>query len=70
MKERVRIFTYASGEGSTLAESDLQAHINEWLADVNGKLLHVRQSESHRPGSAQHITISVWYLPEESVSES
>ena len=47
-------------------ESDLEDHINEWLAQFNGKLLFVTQSESHRQDTTQHTTICVWYLPEES----
>jgi hypothetical protein len=64
MQERVKVFTYASGTGSTLIEITLEDHINEWLASVGGKLLHVSQSESERDGTA-HITVCVWYLPSE-----
>lgn len=64
MTERVKVFHCVSGEGSTVLESGLEDHINEWLASVNGKLLRVTQSESQRPGAAQHITVCVWYMPE------
>ena len=62
MNERVKIFTYSSGTGSTLIESSLEDHINAWLKSVDGKLLMVTQSESERQGMA-HITVCVWYLP-------
>jgi hypothetical protein len=61
MNERVKIFTYSSGTGSTLIEPSLEDHINEWLKTVNGKLLMVTQSESERQGMA-HITVCIWYL--------
>lgn len=64
MKERVKVFTYVSGTGSTLVESTLEDHINEWLQRTKGKVLHVSQSESERQGAA-HITVNVWYLPDE-----
>ena len=38
MKERVKVFTYASGEGSTVLESGLEDHINDWLRQVDGRL--------------------------------
>ena len=69
MKERVKVFTYVSGTGSTVIETTLENHMNEWLESVNGKLLHVSQSESERQGAA-HVTVCVWYMPEEPPSES
>lgn len=63
MNERVKIFTYTSGTGSTLIESSLEDHINEWLRNVPGRLLRVSQSESERQGAA-HVTIAVWYEPQ------
>ncbi len=69
MKERVKVFTYVSGTGSTVIETKLEDHINEWLESVSGKLLHVCQSESERQGAA-HVTVSVWYLSEELRSET
>ena len=64
MRERVKVFTYVSGTGSTVIETSLEDHINEWLASVNGKLLNVSQSESERQGMA-HVTVCLWYLPSE-----
>lgn len=65
MNERVKVFTYASGTGSTLIEPTLEDHVNEWLEQTKAKLLFVTQSESERQGTA-HITLCVWYLPEDS----
>lgn len=62
MKERVRIFTYSSGTGSTLIETTLEDHINEWLARIDGEIRFVTQSESERQKTA-HVTVSVWYVP-------
>lgn len=62
MNERVKIFTYTSGTGSTLIETTLEDHINEWLKAVPGKLLNVSQSESERQGAA-HVTVCIWYAP-------
>lgn len=62
MNMRVKVFTYASRTGSTLIESDLEDHINEWLAQAEGEIVHMAQSESERQGSA-HVTITVWYVP-------
>lgn len=64
MKERVKVFTHVSGEGTTLIEPELEDHINEWLERTSGKVLQISQSESDRPGAAQHVTVCVWYLPE------
>ena len=64
MREQVKVFTYVSGTGSTVIETSLEDHINEWLASVNGKLLNVSQSESERQGMA-HVTVCLWYLPSE-----
>lgn len=60
MKERVKVFTYVSGTGSTVIGTALEEHINEWLETVDGQLLRVSQSESERQGAA-HVTICVWY---------
>jgi hypothetical protein len=65
MRERVKIFTYISGHGSTLLEPALQEHINQWLSAAKGRLLTISQSESERPGVGQHVTVCVWYVPEE-----
>jgi hypothetical protein len=69
MKERVKIFTYVSGTGATVIEPRLEDDINEWLEHANGKLIRVSQSESERQGTA-HVTICVWYLPDEAPSGS
>jgi hypothetical protein len=66
MKERVRVFTYTSGTGSTLIQTSLEEHVNEWLAAANGRILSISQSESERPGAGPHVTLCVWYLPDES----
>ena len=63
MRERVKIFTYISGTGSTVIESSLEDHINEWLAGVDGEILEISQSESERAGAGHHVTVSIWYLP-------
>jgi hypothetical protein len=62
MKSRVRVFTYSSGTGSTVIENTLEDRINEWLKQVEGKILFVTQSESERKGTA-HTTVSIWYEP-------
>lgn len=62
MKERVKVFTYSSGTGSTLIETSLEDHINEWLAKNDAKLLFATQSESERNGTA-HVTVCVWHMP-------
>ena len=66
MRERVKVFTFVSGHGETVVGSTQEEHVNRWLASVDGKLLHVSQSESERPGVGHHITVCVWYVPEES----
>ncbi len=68
MRERVKVFHYVSGEGSTLGDSPLEEHINEWLSKRNGQLVNVTQSESHRQGSIQHVTVCVWYVPAENAA--
>lgn len=64
MQERVKIFTYISGTGSTLIETPLEDHINEWLREAGGEVTRVTQSESTRPGQGHHVTICIWYIPE------
>ena len=63
MRERVKVFTYISGTGSTVIETTLEDHLNEWLASVEGEIVKVTQSESERSGAGHHITVSIWYLP-------
>lgn len=64
MKERVKVFTFASGSGATLIESKLEDQINDFLAHTKGTFLRSTQSESERQGMA-HVTVCIWYLPEE-----
>ena len=68
MTERLKVFTFVSGHGETLVETPLEEHINKWLADIEGQLVHVSQSESTRPGVGHHVTVCVWYVPEEYTS--
>lgn len=65
MRERTKVFTHVTGHGTTVIEPPLEDNINEWLAAAKGKLVQVSQSESERTGIGHHITITVWYLPEE-----
>jgi hypothetical protein len=62
VNERVKIFMYASGTGSTVIETRLEDEINDWLSTRPGEIVRVTQSESERQRTA-HITISVWYRP-------
>ncbi len=64
MNERVKIFTYISGHGETVISPPLEDHINQWLAQVHGKILSISQSESERPGSGHHVTVCIWYTPQ------
>ncbi len=61
MKTRVKVFSYATGEGTTIVDAGLESHINDWLNQCDGKVLFVTQSESARPNAAQHITVCIWY---------
>jgi hypothetical protein len=65
MRERVKVFTCVTGHGTTIIESPLEDHINQWLTSINGRVLRVSQSESERTGSGHHITVCVWYEPEQ-----
>jgi hypothetical protein len=65
MLERVKIFTFLSGHGETLLEPRHEEHINQWLASIKGRVTHVSQSESERPGVGHHVTICLWYVREE-----
>jgi hypothetical protein len=69
MQERVKVFTFVSGHGETVVEPPHEDHVNQWLAATRGQLLNVSQSESERAGSGHHVTICVWYLPDEPVEE-
>jgi hypothetical protein len=68
MKERMKMFTHISGEGSTVSDTELEEIINEWLAGVDGKIAAITQSESQRSAKGQHITVCVWYRPGEAAS--
>lgn len=68
MQERIKVFTFVSGHGETVLGSAQEEHINQWLASVEGKLAHVSQSESERQGVGHHVTISLWYVPSNTVS--
>ena len=65
MHERVKVFTHVSGHGTTLIESPLEDAVNQWLASVKGRVTHVSQSESERSGVGHHVTLCVWYVPQE-----
>jgi len=65
MRLRIKVFTFVSGHGETVVGSTQEEHVNEWLASIDAKVVHVTQSESERPGVGHHITICVWYLPED-----
>jgi len=68
MKERMKMFTHISGEGSTVSDTELENIINEWLASVDGKIASITQSESQRSSKGQHITVCLWYRPAEEAS--
>jgi hypothetical protein len=64
MQDRVKIFTYSSGTGATVIESKLEDDLNAWLAQSEGRITRITQSESERQGTA-HVTVAVWYVPAE-----
>ncbi len=64
MHEQVKIFTFVSGYGETIVDAPHEEHINQWLSTVKGRLVHVSQSESERPGTGHHVTLCIWYVPE------
>ena len=64
MKERVKVFTFVTGHGEAIIASPLEEHINQWLAQSRGKLTHITQSESERPGNGHHVTVCIWYEAE------
>jgi len=65
MRERVKVFTFLSGHGETIAQTPQEDRINDWLASVKGSFVRASQSESETTGPGHHITICVWYVPEE-----
>ena len=70
MQARVKLFSYASGHGTTLIDPPLEEAINQWLESEPGQLLHVSQSESERAGSGHHVTVCIWYVPEKAAGPS
>jgi hypothetical protein len=65
MSERIKVFTFLSGHGETLLEPRQEDTINQWLASVKGNIVQVSQSESARQGVGHHVTVCVWYVPEQ-----
>ena len=65
MKERVKVFTFVSGRGETVVEPRHEDHINQWLATIQGVIVEITQSESMRQGVGAHVTICVWYIPDD-----
>jgi hypothetical protein len=65
MNERVKMFTFVSGHGATLLDPALEDTINRWLANNPGELVQVSQSESERAGVGCHVTVCLWYVPQE-----
>jgi hypothetical protein len=66
MQERVKVFTFLSGHGETVLEPVHEDHINRWLATAKGQIVQISQSESERSGVGHHVTVCLWYVPEES----
>ena len=64
MQERVKLFTFVTGHGEALIEPH-EDQINHWLSRAKGRLTQISQSESERPGVGHHVTLCVWYDPEE-----
>jgi hypothetical protein len=65
MSERVKVFSFVTGHGQSVLEPPVEEHINQWLATTGGRILKVSQSESERAGSGHHVTVCVWYAPDE-----
>jgi hypothetical protein len=65
MNERVKVFTFVSGHGEMVTQPPHEDPINQWLAATRGRLVQVSQSESERSGASHHITVCLWYVPEE-----
>jgi hypothetical protein len=63
MLERVKMFTFVSGHGETIAQLPQEDHINQWLSTVKGRFVHVSQSQSVTGAAGHHVTICVWYVP-------
>jgi hypothetical protein len=69
MLERCKVFTFISGHGETVIGPPHEEDINQWLSTTKGRLVSISQSESEHPGKGQHLTICVWYVPEETGSK-
>ena len=65
MKERVKMFSFVSGHGETVVEPPHEDHINQWLSTTGGRVVHVSHSESERSNAGHHVTVFVWYIPDE-----
>ncbi len=65
MKEQVKVFTFVSGHGETVVEPPHEDHINQWLSMTKGRVVHVSQSESEDGQAGHHVTVCLWYVPEE-----
>jgi len=63
MQERVKVFTYISGTGSTVIGSALEDQLNRWMETTEGEIVTIVQSESERHNVGQHVTVCVWYIP-------
>ena len=64
MQERVKVFTFVSGHGETVVDRH-ESQINQWLQSTRGQVMEISQSESERAGAGHHVTICVWYVPDE-----
>jgi hypothetical protein len=62
MHQRVKVFSFVTGHGETVLEPPLEEHVNNWLANLDGNVLRVSQSESERT-SGHHVTLCIWYVP-------
>jgi len=69
MDERVKVFTYFSGHGATLVDPPLEEMINRWLESSKGELIQISQSESERSGMGHHVTVCIWYVPNQASGE-
>jgi hypothetical protein len=65
MREGVKAFTFVTGHGETMVEPKHEDHINQWLSTANGELVNITQSESVRQGGGHHVTVCVWYMPDQ-----
>lgn len=63
MRERVKIFTHATGIGVPVNARPLEDAINQFFEHTPGRLVRLRQSECERPGVGHQITVTVWYVP-------